>query len=137
MQSAQPGFDTFLLHAANAANGINAPQVLNSGFYIDPRTGEEDASIASEARLGIADILYNEFRSTSDAQRKVELLNEMKEMQERRVGGPLQDLNTFESTTAIIYANMIRKMGPTIDFQDVLDRTFQSCITALTDTGLE
>jgi len=61
----------------------------------------------------------------------------MRRFQEENINTALQNIDPEESSTAIIYACMLRKMGKNIEFQDVLDRTFESCIATLTDADGE
>lgn len=58
----------------------------------------------------------------------------MRKIQEENVNNALYDTNPSESSTAIIYACMLRKVSSNSQFQDVLERLFQSCVKALSDT---
>ena len=89
----------------------NRKQTLRSDKHIDPATGEENDQTATIARLNLADVLYEQFRSSTDPQRKIALLNEMRQMQETRTRGPLQGWDTYESSTGVIHALMVRKSG--------------------------
>ncbi len=57
----------------------------------------------------------------------------MRVLQERRDSGPLQAVDTYGVAPAVVYANMVRKIGSEQDFEDVLTEAFDSCYAALTD----
>ncbi len=109
-------------------------QILESDSNIDPGTGEEDLTVLFEARLFLAEIAYEEFRTCADPNRKLELLEECKRLQKWEEIGSLRDTNGFESYASVILAIMTRTMGPMQDLQTLLDKTFQACMDALTDT---
>ena len=84
-------------------------------------------------RLELVDIIYEEFRSITDTARKAALLDEMRIISASKLaGGDVGDQE--ESLIAIPYALMTRMMGPALDFQATMEKTFKSCIDGLTDT---
>lgn len=58
-------------------------------------------------------------------------MREMAELQDQPIMSRYQE--SVELSTSIVYANMLRKMGSTQAFQEVLDHAFEFCIKALTD----
>ena len=84
-------------------------------------------------RLELVDIIYDEFRSIADPTRKATLLDEMKVLSASKLaGGNVEELD--ESLIVVPYALMTRMMGPALDFQAMMEKTFKSCIDGLTDT---
>src|SRR4051794_16573827 len=87
----------------------------------------------NEARYDIAEVLYDQFRAISAPTIKSELLEEMRKLQEEEFNSERQKVDPYECSTAVVYACMLRKMGKMIEFQEVLDGIFRSCVNALMD----
>lgn len=109
-------------------------RILDSDTCIDPRTGEGDIEVLAEARLRLSEIIHEDFRSCSDPKRKAELHEEMKKLQESYQTGSPWDMDGDASNSAVILAMMTSKLGPMQEFQNILEKTFQACMVALTDT---
>ncbi|KAI9738405.1 MAG: hypothetical protein M1834_008908 [Cirrosporium novae-zelandiae] len=110
-------------------------QILNSNTFIDSSTGEEELEVLSDARLDLSDIIYQEFRSATNPKDKAILLDELKNMGKQIQGDVIDEGDTFHSNSAVVLANMARKLGPTYEFQEILDKAFRSCMDSLADTG--
>jgi hypothetical protein len=82
----------------------------------------------------LSDIIYHEFKSESDPKQKGKLLEEMRQLQERKSGGSLDEIETASSYSAINLARMIRKMASSLEYEEVMNNIFSACIHGLTDT---
>jgi hypothetical protein len=109
-------------------------QTTNSEININPSSGSEDDQPIWDAYLSVANVIYHQFRTSSAPRTKIDLLEEMSVLQESRNSGPLQGVDTYGVSPAVIYANMIRKVGSEQGFEGVLTEAFESCYTALTDS---
>jgi hypothetical protein len=108
-------------------------QTANSDIHINPLTGSEDDRPIWDAYLSVANVIYHQFRTSPSPRVKYDLLEEMRALQESRHSGPLQAVDTHGVSPAVVYANMIRKIGSEQEFEAVLKDAFDSCYTALTD----
>ncbi|PGH06161.1 hypothetical protein GX51_02549 [Blastomyces parvus] len=108
-------------------------QIIDGDSFINPATGDDDLSNLSEAQLALADIIYEEFRRAETVEKKMASMNELKSLQTRRRRAAVDDGDVYETSSSIVLANMLRKMGPAHEFQDLLEKTFQTCIASLTD----
>ncbi|KAL1634037.1 hypothetical protein SLS56_002629 [Neofusicoccum ribis] len=84
-------------------------------------------------RSHLAELLMEQFRSTVDSSEKASILEEMKKLAfppDYLLGA---DFNPHVSNTAIPAALMVRKMGPLLEFQSILNKSFDACIEGLTD----
>jgi hypothetical protein len=84
------------------------------------------------ARKELAEILYEQFRSTAKPVGKAGFVEEMSRLQDQRLKNA-RIVEAYEYLTTTIYASMLRKMGSTTTFQEVLNDTFDFCIASLTD----
>lgn len=109
-------------------------EILDGEKCITPATEEENIEILLKTRFDLSDIIYEQFRSSSDRKEKVALLEEFKGIPERRLARESAVFSMFDSVTAVIMARMARKVGLALEFQDVLEQTFKSCVDALSDT---
>ncbi|KAJ7620610.1 hypothetical protein DFH06DRAFT_68426 [Mycena polygramma] len=96
-------------------------------------TDEEPAFILPKAVNFAIVIIYEQFRSTGDRQRKAQLLSEARGLRERPLAQSTRLLETMLTHHTVVLARMVRKMGPMSEFQDLLDKAFQVCYTALFD----
>jgi tetratricopeptide (TPR) repeat protein len=105
---------------------------------VDPQKGtkfqDADEDSVFNARLQIADILMEQFRAAVDPKEKIALASETKNLALQHSLAISNDFNPYESQTAITLALMLAKLGPMSEFQDLIEKTFQVCIAALTDT---
>ncbi|GME59925.1 glyoxalase bleomycin resistance protein dioxygenase protein [Neofusicoccum parvum] len=84
-------------------------------------------------RSHLAELLMEQFRSNVDSSEKASILEEMKKLAfppDYLLGA---DFNPHVSNTAIPAALMVRKMGPLLEFQSILNKSFDACIEGLTD----
>ncbi|KAF8860934.1 hypothetical protein BDZ45DRAFT_293513 [Acephala macrosclerotiorum] len=95
--------------------------------------GDSDEEFVFESRLQLADVLMAQFRETADPVQKTALHGEMKNLVLQHSIAMGNDYNMYESQVMISLALMTGKMGPTNDFQSVIEKTFRACIDALTD----
>ncbi|KAK0100488.1 hypothetical protein ONS95_008436 [Cadophora gregata] len=90
-----------------------------------------------DCRLQLADVLTLQFRSTNQGTEKIALYGEMKELALEHQLAMIEDFNPYQSQTSISLAVMMRVMASSQDFQTHMEKTFQSCIEALTDETTE
>ncbi|KKZ68736.1 hypothetical protein EMCG_05645 [[Emmonsia] crescens] len=108
-------------------------QIIDGDSFISPSTGDEDLTILSETQLDLSDIIYEEFRRAETLEKKMGFMDEFKRLQTRRRRAAVDDGNVYETASSIVLANMLRKMGPAHEFQNILEKTFQTCMSSLTD----
>ncbi|KAL2363893.1 hypothetical protein RJZ56_003179 [Blastomyces dermatitidis] len=60
-------------------------------------------------------------------------MDELKKLQTRRLRAAVGDGVVYETSSSIVLANILRKMGRALEFQDLLEKTFQTYISSLTD----
>ncbi|PVH82345.1 hypothetical protein DL98DRAFT_570587 [Cadophora sp. DSE1049] len=90
-----------------------------------------------DSRLQLADVLTLQFRSTNQGTEKIALYGEMKNLALEHELAKAEDFNPYQSQTSISLAVMMRVMASSQDFQTHMEKTFQSCIEALTDATTE
>ncbi|KAI0129137.1 hypothetical protein BJ170DRAFT_682921 [Xylariales sp. AK1849] len=83
----------------------------------------------------IVDILVEEFRNTTDPGIKTGALDELKSILLRLKDTIGEDFDSSQSQTAIPLALMTRKLGLTVQFQEMLHTSFIGCINALSDNA--
>lgn len=84
----------------------------------------------------LAEVLTEQFRSTADATEKTRIVDEAKKLAFSPNYLLGLDFNSSVSNTSIPAALMVRKMGPLLEFQSILSRSFGACIEGLTDNQL-
>ncbi|KAG5292849.1 hypothetical protein I7I48_05057 [Histoplasma ohiense] len=108
-------------------------KIIDGDSFISPATGDEDLSTLSETQLDLTDIIYEEFRRADTVENKIASMDELKKLQTRRRRAAVDDGDVYETAGSIVLANMFRKMGPAHEFQNILEKTFQKCMSSLTD----
>ncbi|QSS59361.1 hypothetical protein I7I51_08796 [Histoplasma capsulatum] len=108
-------------------------KIIDGDSFISPATGDEDLSTLSETQLDLTDIIYEEFRRADTVENKIASMDELKKLQTRRRRAAVDDGDVYETAGSIVLANMFRKMGPAHEFKNVLEKTFQKCMSSLTD----
>ncbi|PGH15791.1 hypothetical protein AJ79_02171 [Helicocarpus griseus UAMH5409] len=108
-------------------------EIIDGDSFIRPSTGSEDLTILSDSRLSLCDIIYEEFRRADTIERKMALMEELKDLQTRGRRAAVDDGNRYETASSIAIAHTYRKMGPAHAFQDILEKTFEACMSSLTD----
>lgn len=98
-------------------------------------TGKNDVWAFTLARNCLVEIIYEQFRTSHELPAKQTLLEEMRKLQDESVNEALRDIDPEESSSAIVYACMLRKIGSNVEYEEVLNRVFDSCLTALGDAN--
>jgi hypothetical protein len=107
-----------------------AKGALHSVLTFEPKMDISQKDIVdSEARLRIAGIIFAQFSASNDPARKEELINELKHLPGTSEG----EVTLNESHIGMLYANMLRIMGPAREYQKQMNQIFQSCIEGLSD----
>lgn len=119
--------------AQNVADAEAAKAVGRSVLAMQPEvdaTSEEYFILSiSDARLDLAGIIFAQFSSSDDPVRKQELVEEMKHLP-----GPKGGEGDFqESHIGMLYANMLRVMGPAVEYNKYMNEVFQACVKGLGD----
>lgn len=81
----------------------------------------------------IVDNLMEEFRRATNPAKKVSALDELKVMLLRLQYNAGEDFEPSQSETTIPLALMTRKLGPAIQFQEIMQKAFDGCIANLSD----
>jgi tetratricopeptide (TPR) repeat protein len=95
--------------------------------------GDAGENFIFDTRLQLADVLLEQFRAATDPMQKIVLQGEMKTLALQDKVALRHDFNPYESQTTTSLALMTGKMGPTSEFQSLLDNTFREAINSLTD----
>jgi tetratricopeptide (TPR) repeat protein len=98
-------------------------------------TNDDPESTLIHAFNFLLDIIYEQFRSTGDRERKAQLLMEVRNLRQRPL---VQSIPLGESLLmhqTITLARMIHKMGPVTEFHDLLDRVFFLSYETLLDNA--
>lgn len=103
--------------------------VLTTEPNVDARNKDIIDYERSDARLITAGIIFEQFSASSDPERKEELINEFKQLPGTAEG----EVSFSESHIGMLYANMLRIMGPAREYQKQMNLIFQSCIENLSD----
>jgi len=92
-------------------------------------------------RLQLADLFFSEFRAATNPKDKMTLLQKMKSLPNMRPtvvqGNPTAMGNPGEwsdSQTGIMLAIMTRTMGSPMEYQEILEKSFKTCIEGLSDS---
>lgn len=96
-------------------------------------TNEDPAWVMYCALCAMTDLIYEQFRATSDKATKAKLFEEAKGLMSR----PLSRTVTLQASWQVHYivtlARMARKLGPLHEFQDLLSKGFDATVEALMD----
>jgi tetratricopeptide (TPR) repeat protein len=84
-------------------------------------------------RLKLTDVIFSEFRASTVPSEKIELLNKMKELHTFRVEKEIADAMA-ESQSTVMLAIMTRTIGSAVEFQDIMEKAFKSCLDGLSDS---
>lgn len=92
-----------------------------------------------DIRLELCHLLFTEFRATTDPKEKLALLERAKKLSNPRTTADSDVAQESEeaydeSQTAVMLALMTRTIGSPIDFQDMMQKSFKTCIEGLTDS---
>jgi len=114
-------------------------EILNYEIKYDEVEDLDDILVS--VRLELADIFFSEFRATINPKDKLTLLQDMKSLPNMRptvadgnqtVMGTTGDWS--ESQTGIMLAIMVRTMGSPVEYQEILEKSFKTCIEGLSDS---
>jgi hypothetical protein len=87
-----------------------------------------------DAYLSLADIYMEMFRQSNSAKGKIDALQATQKLVDRVSEALGYDFDPYQSQITIPLALMTKKMDPVVEFQYRLDKTFQGCIAALSDS---
>jgi tetratricopeptide (TPR) repeat protein len=87
----------------------------------------------SDVRRELADIIFTEFRTSKDPQRKIELLQEIKDLPIKGASGK-EVVDLMESNVSVMIGSMQKAMGPTTEYQAITQKIFDACIAGLSDS---
>ncbi|KIX01404.1 uncharacterized protein Z518_09130 [Rhinocladiella mackenziei CBS 650.93] len=96
-------------------------------------TNEDPAMTLVRTVILMTDLIYEQFRSTGDPVRKMQLFAEIKGLTNRNLAQSISTLKSSLVHHTITVAKMARKMGPAQDFQAALENAFSVCYESLTD----
>lgn len=86
-----------------------------------------------EVRRSLAEIIFEEFRASTNPAQKEKLLDEMKSFPEHSTD--LHDsFQPERSSISILVALMTRRMGQATEFEAIMQKTFDTCVEGLNDT---
>jgi hypothetical protein len=108
--------------------------LLNGDSCYDPCIRGESELTLVGIRFDLATIIFEEFRASKGPQQKIALLNELEDIPNRRLGKALGRLELFNVGTAIIQGRMIRKVRSAPEYQEHMEKAFQTCMAALSDS---
>lgn len=117
-----------------AAKGL-ANEVLDitTDGYDFAFTNEDPASILVDVVGLITDVIYEQYRATADPDVKENLFAELKKVKDSKFVRSAQMSASAYNHYDIILARMAMKMMGSKEFQERLDRAFQSCVDGLMD----
>ncbi|KAF2500664.1 hypothetical protein BU16DRAFT_557121 [Lophium mytilinum] len=83
-------------------------------------------------RLGLANLIFSEFLSSTEPTQKVALLEEMRDLPAGSFAEESErDLD--QSHVSVMLAIMLRSLGPAMEYQAHMQKVFQKCVSGLTD----
>jgi hypothetical protein len=96
-------------------------------------TGEDPSWILARVVEFISDVLYEQFRTSADPQRKAAIVAEMKGVTSRPLARSVSTWKSMANHHSLVLARMVKKMGPAVDYQDLLHQAFDVCYESLND----
>ncbi|OAG11175.1 uncharacterized protein CC84DRAFT_1106454, partial [Paraphaeosphaeria sporulosa] len=81
----------------------------------------------------ISDFLYEQFRTSGDPERKAAIIAEMKGVTSRPLARSVSSWKSMENHHRLVLARMVKKMGPMVEYQEILQQVFDVCYDCLTD----
>ncbi|KAF2014213.1 hypothetical protein BU24DRAFT_492906 [Aaosphaeria arxii CBS 175.79] len=120
------------VHSKVLKDDEKAKEALHAALEMHPKVdgSDEDAVtfFISSARMDLAALIWNQFRASSDPERKEALLGEIKSLPGMRTEDELR-----ESHIGMLVANMLRIMGPAREYHRQMQLIFKTCIDGLED----
>ena len=105
---------------------------MSSG-YLYALTNEDPAYTLVCATLLMTQIIYEQYRATSDSALKSQLYTEIKGLTTRPLAQSIRQMKSEMTYYSLTVARMARKMAPAHEFQTMLDGLFNVCYEALID----
>jgi hypothetical protein len=105
----------------------------SSSGYPYALTNEDPAYTLVCAVVLMTEIIYHQFRTTSDSAVKAQLYTEIKSLTTRPMAQSIAPLKSELMYHSLTMARMARKMAPAREFQTILESTFNGCYDALID----
>ncbi|KAH8885431.1 hypothetical protein GQ53DRAFT_695857 [Thozetella sp. PMI_491] len=133
LELAQAYWDV-LFDAEKAKGLLDEVLKTNSTGYFWRFTNEDPVLTLTNALLYSTDIIYEEFRATSDRDSKAKLLAEAKGLMEKPLARSLTPQKSDLTHYNLTLARMARKVGSLMEFQDLLELAFQNSYELLEDT---
>lgn len=96
-------------------------------------TGCTVASLMVDTINLLSDILYEEFRTTANPQRKAELIEELKGIMDRPLVHSISSWKSLSAQHKLVLSRMVKKMGPRLEYQRGLQAAFDVSYEALFD----
>ncbi|KAJ4294462.1 hypothetical protein N0V90_008153 [Kalmusia sp. IMI 367209] len=106
-------------------------KVLSIKPEMEPYNPEILKEALIEQWIRLSDYIFSQFQLSSDPKRKAVLLNELKSIPRVNTDDELKD-----SHVGMLFANMLRVMGPAQEYQHYMEEIFSTCITGLEDSVL-
>jgi tetratricopeptide (TPR) repeat protein len=96
-------------------------------------TGEDPSWILVRAIDFISDVLYEQFRTSADPQRKAAIVAEMKGVTSRPLARSVSSWKSMVNHHRLVLARMVKKTGPAVEYQELLQQAFDVCYESLND----
>lgn len=111
-------------------------EILDSEYPVTgyALTEADPGEVLFETFSMMYDILYEEFRVTQDSTMKNSLLKGCQDLPNRKLALAYPQRRSNINHFALLDARMLRKMGPSSEYERVLRGAFSACYEALTDT---
>lgn len=94
----------------------------------------QDSSWTMVQTIGfISDIIYEQFRTCSDPVRKTAIVAEMRGVTSRPMSRSVTSWKSMLNHHGHMLARMCKKMGPMVEYQQILQQVFDVCYESLTD----
>ena len=112
---------------------MNETLDTSSSGYPFALTNEDPTYTLVCAILEISEIIYEQFRTTSDPMIKAQLYTEIRGLMNRNLAQSVASLKSELAHHSLTIARMARKMAPAHEFQQIIESSFNLCYEALTD----
>lgn len=96
-------------------------------------TGYTVASLMVDAINLLSEILYEEFRTSADPKRKAELIKEMEGIMDKPLVHSISSWKSVAAQHKLMLSRMVKKMGPRLEYQHMLQAAFDVSYEALFD----
>lgn len=96
-------------------------------------TDMDAPSLLVETINTLTDILYEEFRTSSNPKRKTEIIEEINNIMEKPLAHSISSWKSMHNHHRLVFARMVKVMGPTTEYQKSLQAVFDIAYEALFD----